>query len=885
MDSLDVAANAGPSTPKNMQRTDSRIPFSSQEFAEDVQDADEMQSPPDGEHRTFSRHNSGSSMRSMSTLSFENKSVKSPSRIDHNEDHGNTNSASKLMMKQRSLPNTMMRSILKQEQERFSDTGATEEPSPLARTKSGIPSMESKNPSGLTSQELHYVRELLQQGRNLPSPTSTSPFAKSPPLKKVSLDHGVNDARLSQSQQLQFQDLVGETSSQQMNQLAFELSQSMTSPSKLTESKLMKHGAVGLSAGQLVEFGYYKHSGKWRGFPLDSWSCCNTSSYICPNAKNYVTPKESTAISSITAPSFISTTRLSPKKLRDSTEVTTRFSTEFESQGLESTLRESADAKIKRIPITIPPKPTTTDETKLRLKVTTKSMDSLPPPPPTSTSPISSSTHNIAPPSDLKIAPIHLQPKPNRTQILEMKRARAQSQNIVSKNIPANVVAQRAKFAISAVNAFKEVNEDLKDDKISSNIVSNHLSKVLKVSNPKRKPALKSSIKQNQLPMAESKDTETLSKAYMQKVQEILNMSDIQALQSESERNYAQYEQALLDLRQQLEMSKVETIQTRSLMNHMISQQNASMSRLRNSVLHRMDAFKKVINKYPSVHQKIPKKEVRSLSAPPRLKEKDSTDKGCRVKEDNGDSRKEDEETNNEDTKSKEVFDNAKILNKSQDENATNISGIEALFPKEKRNRNKAPSSLPNKNQLRKARSMSPNHRVTSSMKVGEGFESAAKSRPTATRYDESYHPPVRNIKHKVSQELPWVPPSTHSNGKFNRANAMDPNHRHHQIVQSKHQESNRSRSPLSTYHSQPQPKYSRSRPKSSYEHRTHQSRYNEDDDFFQSFENNAIQFHEDAGLILPKRHSPEKEQPYSHLDYNKLMAMLNSPNRDIVDE
>jgi hypothetical protein len=42
--------------------------------------------------------------------------------------------------------------------------------------------------------------------------------------------------------------------------------------------------AVGLDENELVDAGYANHVGKWRGFPFDSWSCCQTSDKYCPVA-------------------------------------------------------------------------------------------------------------------------------------------------------------------------------------------------------------------------------------------------------------------------------------------------------------------------------------------------------------------------------------------------------------------------------------------------------------------------------------------------------------------------------------------------------------------------------------------------------------------------
>eukprot|EP01039_Chlorochromonas_danica_P006652 gene6652-7352_t len=70
------------------------------------------------------------------------------------------------------------------------------------------------------------------------------------------------------------------------------------------------HQAVGLSTSQMVEFGYLKHTGRWRGFPYDSWSCCNTANFVCPNNIKFLSNKQA-----VTTEAFITSIRLSPKKV------------------------------------------------------------------------------------------------------------------------------------------------------------------------------------------------------------------------------------------------------------------------------------------------------------------------------------------------------------------------------------------------------------------------------------------------------------------------------------------------------------------------------------------------------------------------------------------
>jgi hypothetical protein len=39
---------------------------------------------------------------------------------------------------------------------------------------------------------------------------------------------------------------------------------------------------VGMVAGEVLALGYAEHAGRWRGFPYDTWSCCDTSELHCP---------------------------------------------------------------------------------------------------------------------------------------------------------------------------------------------------------------------------------------------------------------------------------------------------------------------------------------------------------------------------------------------------------------------------------------------------------------------------------------------------------------------------------------------------------------------------------------------------------------------------
>jgi hypothetical protein len=39
---------------------------------------------------------------------------------------------------------------------------------------------------------------------------------------------------------------------------------------------------VGMVAGEVLALGYAEHTGRWRGFPYDTWSCCDTSELHCP---------------------------------------------------------------------------------------------------------------------------------------------------------------------------------------------------------------------------------------------------------------------------------------------------------------------------------------------------------------------------------------------------------------------------------------------------------------------------------------------------------------------------------------------------------------------------------------------------------------------------
>ena len=49
-----------------------------------------------------------------------------------------------------------------------------------------------------------------------------------------------------------------------------------------TNSYIGSSKAVGLKPKDLLQLGFSKHLGKWRGHPYDNWSCCNTSELSCP---------------------------------------------------------------------------------------------------------------------------------------------------------------------------------------------------------------------------------------------------------------------------------------------------------------------------------------------------------------------------------------------------------------------------------------------------------------------------------------------------------------------------------------------------------------------------------------------------------------------------
>eukprot|EP01034_Spumella_vulgaris_P030909 gene30909-38200_t len=99
-----------------------------------------------------------------------------------------------------------------------------------------------KPDNSVSVEELHRIKEMLF-GKNAVSKKSADPRAFG--TGSLSIETGPSDA------------------------------DSVASPGKTP---------VGLSVAEMAAMGYSKHTGKWRGFPFDRFTCCNTNEMICPNA-------------------------------------------------------------------------------------------------------------------------------------------------------------------------------------------------------------------------------------------------------------------------------------------------------------------------------------------------------------------------------------------------------------------------------------------------------------------------------------------------------------------------------------------------------------------------------------------------------------------------
>jgi hypothetical protein len=152
-----------------------------------------------------------------------------------------------------------------------------------AQKKSVIPELL------ITEEEREMIRKLLSSPeRSRPM----SPLQRSASLRRLQNPLGLSQS-LPLSETINFQETI-----RSATQESFPFSNSTTLNSTTSLSKKKdeqtnkpKYGALGYTADQLAEFGYEKHAGRWRGFPYDSYSCCDTSLLICPNAKK-IPPKK-----------------------------------------------------------------------------------------------------------------------------------------------------------------------------------------------------------------------------------------------------------------------------------------------------------------------------------------------------------------------------------------------------------------------------------------------------------------------------------------------------------------------------------------------------------------------------------------------------------------
>lgn len=174
------------------------------------------------------------------------------------------------------------------------------------------PLIKPKSPEGPTKEELFEVRRLLMEQRSERfnfSPPKPSPLLRSPALRNVTVDFGVSEyAKQKEDIAIQLETLrLSEVldGNEELSPppppplLSETLEPLPRSPINLEEmGVLSQNGAVGFTPLELAEFGYVKHTGKWRGFPFDSWSCCNTAFYVCPVAQQKLKKDHSGFLSS-----------------------------------------------------------------------------------------------------------------------------------------------------------------------------------------------------------------------------------------------------------------------------------------------------------------------------------------------------------------------------------------------------------------------------------------------------------------------------------------------------------------------------------------------------------------------------------------------------------
>jgi hypothetical protein len=174
-----------------------------------------------------------------------------------------------------------------------------------------VPSALSNDPSSTPRSTVSFSSQHQQQTYHPSAPVAATP-KKSPTKKEPSYLSTMSAEEKSEIRRLLSSDANDSSSSYHHHQEMLSLSplqkaaalkgKTLTVSSSVSSSTMSiappppplfipssspskpKFGALGYTADELATLGFSAHNGKWRGFPFDSYSCCNTSFYYCPKA-------------------------------------------------------------------------------------------------------------------------------------------------------------------------------------------------------------------------------------------------------------------------------------------------------------------------------------------------------------------------------------------------------------------------------------------------------------------------------------------------------------------------------------------------------------------------------------------------------------------------
>ncbi|RYH19863.1 hypothetical protein EON65_25420, partial [archaeon] len=121
-------------------------------------------------------------------------------------------------------------------------------------------------------------------GPRTPSPTKTN----DPKLTKEELEEARTLIAKHKAQSEKRVDLISTLEVEKSNSMLH----SVTLDAHTNELELRHQRQARLTAGlnsqQLIALGYFRHTGRWRGFPFDSFSCCDTADFTCPNSNKFL---------------------------------------------------------------------------------------------------------------------------------------------------------------------------------------------------------------------------------------------------------------------------------------------------------------------------------------------------------------------------------------------------------------------------------------------------------------------------------------------------------------------------------------------------------------------------------------------------------------------